>query len=353
MKTLPFIFTIILTALVISCEPIEFSTSEADSKIIFISRRTDNSPSWSLYSMNSNGSDQNKITDLLVTYGKPVISNSGKTVLFVTRNPSQYSKLYSVNIDGSNLRLIDSASRYCGFADWSSDDSKIIYSKNRNTSTDEKDLVIHDFITGNKTTLTQSGNNFSAVFSPDKKIAFCQQTDEATNLFLMNIDGTNKKLIAAGSSPVWSPDGEKIAYVGRGTSGSPQVFVSNADGGDIMQLTTAYLWSWDSGFAPFGNYYPKWTPDGKKIVYQSDINNRGQSEIYIMNTDGTNQTRLTHADKRSESPEITSDGRYILFSSNCDLNFGTEIYVMDIDGANQHSLSKYAGDDCLPVLSRK
>src|SRR5512140_29708 len=102
MKTPLFIFAIFLTALLISCEKMEFSSSEAGSKIVFISRRTENSASWSLYSMNSDGSDQNKITDLIVAYGRPVISNSGKTVLFVSRNPSQYSKLYSVNIDGSD-----------------------------------------------------------------------------------------------------------------------------------------------------------------------------------------------------------------------------------------------------------
>jgi Tol biopolymer transport system component len=272
-------------------------------------------------------------------------------VLFVTRNASQYSRLYSVNIDGSDLRLIDSASRYCGFADWSSDDSKVIYSKNRNTSTDEKDLVLFDFNTGNKTTLTQSGNNYSPKFSPGNKIAYCQQTDAAPNLYLMNIDGTNKHLIAAGSSPEWSPDGGRIAFVGG--VGGPQIFVSGANGSDIRQLTTASLPSWDTGFPPFGNYYPKWTPDGKKIVYQSEINDNGQPEIYIMNSDGSNQIRLTYSGTRNETPEITSDGRFILFTSNRVPEFGSEIYVMDIDGANQYPLSKYAGDDCLPVLSRK
>jgi hypothetical protein len=68
MKTLLYIYVIILTGLITGCEQIEFKTSETDSKIIFISRRTENSASWGLYSMNSDGSDQNKITNLIVAY---------------------------------------------------------------------------------------------------------------------------------------------------------------------------------------------------------------------------------------------------------------------------------------------
>ena len=198
--------------------------------------------------------------------------------------------------------------------------------------------------------MTQIGDNRSPKFSPDNKIAFCQRSDFSYNLYLMDIDGSNKQLIAAGSNPIWSPEGNTIAFINL--KGSPQIFIADANGTNVRQLTTSYLPCWDSGFPSYGNYYPIWTPNGRNIIYQSDIND-GMPEIYIMKSDGSNQHRLTYSTYRNEDPEISSDGRFILFDSNRDLNFGSEIYVMDIDGNNQYSLSKNVWDDCLPLLIKK
>lgn len=350
MKTLKYISLIIFTLLFTFCEESDLNFSQTDSKIIFISRRLENSADWNLLIMNNDGNQQEKITDLTVRCEKPNVSHSGETVLFVHYTEDFFYELYSIKVDGTNQTLIDRADRYCGSADWTLDDTKIIYSKSRNESTDDKDLILYDFITKTKVSLTESGNNFSAKFSPNNKIAYCQQNDISSSVYLMNIDGSNKQLIISeGSNPIWSPDGKRIAYISGGEIRSPQIFVANDNGSDSKQLTKTYLPSWDSGFPPFGNNNPHWTPDGKKIVYQSDIND-SHPEIYIMNSDGTNQTRLTNTDKRNDSPEISSDGEFILFSSNRDLNYGSEIYVMNINGKNQNPLSKYAGDDSYPTF---
>lgn len=78
-----------------------------------------------------------------------------------------------------------------------------------------------------------------------------------------------------------------------------------------------------------------WSPDGSKIAYVSFLNN--QSDIYIMNADGTSSTPIT-ADALTESAITWSpDGNYIAFISGRSGN--TEIYVMDIDGQNTHNVS--------------
>ena len=353
MKTLIFISPVILVLLVTSCEKQDSNFSQTDSKIVFISRRIENSADWNLLIMNGDGTQQEKITNLTVRCEKPVVSHSGQTILFVHYTEDYYYELYSINIDGTNLCKIERAKRYCGSADWSADDTKIIYSKNRNESTDDKDLILYDFITNIKVTLSQSGNNISARFSPDNKIAYCQENYPSNSIFLMNIDDSDKQLIIPDAGgPVWSPDGKKIAFISRGDIGSPQIFVANADGSNSMQLTESYLPCWDSGFPPFGNHNPQWTPDGEKIVYQSDIND-GLPEVYIMNSDGSHQTRLTNTDRRNEDPVISSNGEFIIFSSNRDLSYNHDIFVMDVDGKNQNPLSKYAGDDSFPVITTR
>lgn len=351
MKKITCLSLIIISLLITNCEKEDFDFSRTETKILFISRRIENSASWNLILMNSDGSQQKKLTDLTVGCQRPVISHSGKTVLFAHGTNDHFCELYSMNIDGTNLTLLDRADRYCGSADWSSDDTRIVYSKNRNETTDDKDIILYDLTTSNKTILSESGDNISARFSPDNKIAYCRRNNLSCDIHIMNIDGSNKQLIIPDAGcPVWSPDGKRIAFISKGSIGSPQIFTSKPDGSEIKQLTDTYKPCWDSGFPPFGNHDPQWTPDCKKIVYQSDIDD-GMPEIYIMNNDGSKQTRLTNTERRNDSPTVTPDGRFILFTSNRDMSLGAEIYVMDINGTDQYPLSNYIGDDCFPVAT--
>jgi Tol biopolymer transport system component len=341
---------IILITLAFGCEKDEYDFSQFDSKVLFISRRLENSSEWNLMSMNYDGTEQTKITELTVRCERPIISHSGKKILFVHYTDNSFYELYAINIDGTNLTLIDSANRYCGNANWSFDDSKIIYSKNRSELIDENDLILYDFTTNEKCTLTTTGNNHSAKFSLNNKIVYSNQDNyQSCDIYVMNIDGTSKLLIISNAcNPLYSPDGSKIAYISVGEQGSPQIFTANVDGTDSKQLTETYLPNWDSGFPTYGNYDPHWTPDGKMIVYVSEIN-EGTPEIYIMSSDGSNQKRLTNTERRNESPELTFDGKFILFSSNRISNMNSEIFVMNINGKNQKPLTNYYGSDIYPL----
>lgn len=351
MKKLIYSFAIVLLVLSYSCEKEDFNCSQTVSKILFLSWRIENSQDWNLCIMNKDGSEQKKLTDLTVKYGKPILSHSNKTVLFVHYTEDHFYELYSICIVGTNLTLIDRADRYCGSADWSRDDTKIIYSKNRNESTDEKDLILLDIVTKSTKTLTSTGYNISAKFSINDKIAYVHHIDNQWNIYTMDMDGNNKKLIIPdANNPVWSPDGSKIAYQSLIDNGSSQIFVSNSDGTNQKQLTTTYSSRVWPGWPPFGNYDPNWSRDGKKIVYVSWED--GDSEIHIMNSDGS-KFKLTNTDKRDEHPEITADGKFILFSSNRNMDMETEIFVMDIYGKNQKPLTNNYRRDIYPVEVNK
>ena len=75
--------------------------------------------------------------------------------------------------------------------------------------------------------------------------------------------------------------------------------------------------------------------DGTKIAFVS--NRDGNYEIYVMNSDGTGQTRLTHDPGEDTWPVWSPDGRRIAFASDRDGNY--EIYVMNADGTNQTRLT--------------
>lgn len=164
----------------------------------------------------------------------------------------------------------------------------------------------------------------------------------ATTVFLgkyqihvMNADGTNITRLtdteADNNSPVFSPDGSRIAFVSS-RDGKSQIYIMNADGTNQTRLSDATVEDWA----------PAFNPDGTKIVFASS--RRGAAEIYVMNTDGTGVVRLTNLTDLTKrlpgdlEPRFSPDGRKIAFVSKArdcagvlDPNCGG-IYLMNADG---------------------
>jgi Tol biopolymer transport system component len=83
---------------------------------------------------------------------------------------------------------------------------------------------------------------------------------------------------------------------------------------------------------------PSWSPDGQKIAFASERD--GNREIYIMNPDGSDQTRLTENHQSDLFPTWSPDGKKIAFCTKRD--FAYEVYVMNADGSNPVNLTKSA-----------
>ncbi len=141
--------------------------------------------------------------------------------------------------------------------------------------------------------------------------------------------------------PFWSPDGSRIVFHSTRAGAEDQIFIMNADGSGVRQLT----------FTEAANRTAVFSPDGRKIAFQSERD--GNREIYVMNADGSEQTRLTFEDSEDSHPKWSGDGRQIIFDSvraNPELGY-ENIYIMSADGSGVERVTERQEVDSYSSLS--
>jgi Tol biopolymer transport system component len=122
------------------------------------------------------------------------------------------------------------------------------------------------------------------------------------------------------ASPLWG----KIAFYSN-RDGNYEIYTMDSDGSNQTRLT----------FNDAADTWPAWSPNGQQIAFVS--NRDGNYEIYVMDVDGTNQRRLTNDPASDTLPYWSPDGNQIAFDSTKGAKKGEpklEIYVMDADGSN-------------------
>tara|TARA_R110002073_G_scaffold108336_5_gene243536 strand:- start:117882 stop:118979 length:1098 start_codon:yes stop_codon:yes gene_type:complete len=163
------------------------------------------------------------------------------------------------------------------------------------------------------------------------KIVFTSTRSGDIELYTMNIDGTDVKQITDqlgyDGGAFFSPDGSKIIFrssrpktpaeikeykdllkQGLVQPTEMELYICNADGSDLKQLT--YLGN--------ANWSPFFHPSGKKILFSSNFENDGgwPFDLYMIDIDGKNLEKITHGGSFNAFPVFSNDGKKLIFSSN-------------------------------------
>lgn len=138
-----------------------------------------------------------------------------------------------------------------------------------------------------------------------------------SNIYVMNSDGTGERQLTTGpyskTSPVWSPDGSKIAYIAYALESGWGIWTMNADGTGQSRVTGA------------GGGGVSWSPDGSKIAF---VGETWPYQIFVVNRDGTGRTAVTSAAVSHFEPAWSPDGQTIVFQHD---EVGYALYGQRVD----------------------
>jgi TolB protein len=263
-------------------------------EVAFFSSRSGNNE---IYVMSWDGRPALRITDHAASDVDPAISPNGQDIAF-TSNRTGNNDIHVIGSAGGAAMNVTSHPANDGWARWSPNGRRIVFHTNRD-------------------------GNFE--------------------IYVMNADGSSPTRLTnypgIDQFPDWSPDGREIAFR-RDTD----LYVLEIASGDLRRLTAA----------PPLNQMAAWSPNGRQLTFMSTRD--GYPSVFVMNADGSGQTNLTpkgpgdaDSDWTSRAPSWSSNGRHIFFMSfRPSTGLDTEIFVMNGDGSGLTRLTNSIGVDGSP-----
>lgn len=264
-----------------------------------------------------------------------VLSPDGTRYAFIAYDENRSQQIFVMKTDGTGeKKLTDDANKKWGLA-WGI--NKLAYISFGKNGT-EKIFVINPDGTGNAQLIldnTRQGNSGKYMlawgapsWSRDGSLLAYTSLDEKENpkIYVVNADGTNKRLLRNDSFKQWSPsfshDGKSIVYISYPeTKYKEELFIVDIAGTVRKQLT----------FDEIKKNYPVWGPEGTIIFVSYENATSSGEKLFAINQDGTNKRLFVNTDYKQQNPSFSRDGRKFAYAA-IDIAGNVKIAVGDVTG---------------------
>lgn len=307
--------------------------------VVFTSDRDGNKEIYAVY---VDGGGELNITQSATNEFEPIVSPDRKWIAFLSGSESTGNvSLEVIARNGVSRQRVTEVPGVHSSHRWSPDSRRIAYALN---SRENKSVHIGNIEGAKPILLTALETEEVGGWSPSgKEVVFAVQDSEEQGIWSRNPDGVNEFQLSTDvdSSPRWSPDGERIAFISL-RDGNPEIYVMNWDGSGATRLTNNEA----------KDDMISWSPDSKSLVFVSEQD--GNPEIYTAEVYSGEITRLTFNEIRDGQPVWSPSGTRIAFVSHVPDEMKSkqdgdaEIFVMDVDGGNQIRLTNNEFEDINP-----
>lgn len=248
-----------------------------------------------------------------------------------------------IKIDGTDLRRLTHTSAYEGEPKFSPDGSKIVFISERDNPSNGEIYIMNADASNQKRLTFSKFYNFNPSFSHDgSKIVFARDMGQyAPDIFIMDIDGSNQRRLTHDKIPKGNPhfskNDKKIRYdVNNLEMDQMEIIEMNVDGSNptlILKLSK-------------GDYHKAYSKNEEKIVFISSrttdykIDFYTRTEVFTMDSNGTNLKQLTNTKTYKSFPTFSPDGKKIMFlSEERDGRGKGQIMIMNVDGSDLKTIA--------------